>query len=246
MKSVRIYRSESSGLRLVSFTVKVKETDLWVALSSDAYSPDLPSRIERLVFNRRVLLEQYLAEYPHLKTALAPGLAEGNPPELFRVMTAAANRAGVGPMAAVAGAIAEEVGLYLQDLAEEVIIENGGDVFVKALQPINVGLYTGNSPLSSRLAVKIRPEQTPLGVCTSSGTIGPSLSFGRADAAVALSPSTALADAAATALGNRVEKAGDLEPALEYARNVEGITGALLVLQDKMAAWGDIELVRTS
>jgi len=245
MSSVRIYRNKPGGLRLTSFTVKVKESDLWIAVSSGDYSSKLPEQVEQLVFNRRNILEEYLAKNPFLKTTLEPSLVEDNAPVLFKAMAAAANRAGVGPMAAVAGAFAEMVGLYLQDVSSEVIVENGGDIFIKAVKPLNVGIYAGKSPLSGEIAIKIDPDQTPLGVCTSSGTIGPSLSFGRADAAIALSPSVPLADAVATAMGNRVRVVDDLEAALNYARTIEDITGALLICQDKIAAWGDLELVRT-
>ncbi len=243
MNSVRIYRNAAGGLRLASFTVKVKESDLWVAVSTDAYSKDLPEQVEQLVFNRRRILEDYLAQNSHLKSSLEPCLVEESAPVLIRAMAAAGNRAGVGPMAAVAGAIAETVGHYLQEISAEVVVENGGDLFIKTVEPLNVGIYAGDSPLSGKIALKVAPEKTPIGICTSSGTIGPSMSFGRADAAVTLSPSVPLADAAATALGNRVKEAGDLEAALEYARNIEGITGALLICRDKIAAWGDIELV---
>ncbi len=145
-------------------------------------------------------------------------------------------------MAAVAGAIAEEVGCYLLELTQEVIVENGGDIFLKIEQPVNVGIYAGKSPLSGRLSLKVNPGQTPLGVCTSSGKVGPSFSRGIADAALAISASTPLADAAATALGNMVKAPTDLEKALAFARGVDGITGALLICEDKIAAWGEIEL----
>jgi len=242
MSSVRIYRNDAGGFRLTSFTVKVKESDLWIAVSSGSYSSTLPGQVEQLLFNRRRTLEKYLAKKPHLQSTLEPCLAEDSAPVLFRTMAAAGNRAGVGPMAAVAGAVAEAVGLYLQDISAEVVVENGGDIFIKAVQPLNVGIYAGDSPLSGKIALRVSPEQTPIGICTSSGTIGPSFSFGQADAAVALSPSVPLADAVATALGNRVKEAEDLEPVLDYARNIEGITGALLIYRDQVAAWGDIEL----
>jgi len=157
-------------------------------------------------------------------------------------MVRAANSAGVGPMAAVAGVVAEKVGHFLLEEAEEVIVENGGDLFLKVNEPVSVGVFAGASSLSGRLALQIDPGQTPLGVCTSSGTVGPSFSFGRADAAVALSPSAALADAAATALGNRVRSEEDLEQAIAYASQVEGLTGALLIIGDKIAAWGNLTL----
>ena len=148
----------------------------------------------------------------------------------------------VGPMAAVRG-FAEIVGLALLEYAPEVLVENGGDLFVKASEPVSVSIYAGQSPLSGKLGLLIRPEQTPLGICTSSGTVGPSFSKGQADAAVALSPSVPLADAAATALGNLVQGPGDLEAALEQAQHINGVTGAVVICGDRMAAWGEVSLL---
>lgn len=245
MSSRRVYRRDISGSRLASFSVTVKETDLWIAVNSFSYNENLKSRVEQVIWNRRHQIESYLETHPHLLTALEPLLPADDAPELVKVMARAGNRAGVGPMAAVAGAIAEEIGQFLLNLSEEVIVENGGDIFIKVSEPVNIGIYAGDSPLSGKLALQIKPGQTPIGICTSSGTVGPSISFGRADAAIALSQSTPLADAVATALGNRVQGPGELETALEFARKIEGITGALLICGDQIAVWGDIELQKT-
>jgi ApbE superfamily uncharacterized protein (UPF0280 family) len=147
-------------------------------------------------------------------------------------------------MAVVAGAIAESVGKELLKYSSEVIVENGGDIFLRLKQTKRIGIYAGNSPLSGKLALEIKPQDTPLGVCTSSGTVGHSLSFGKADAAIVLSPSAALADAAATAVGNLVKTAEDMPRAIEFVREVEGITGIAIIIGDKMAAWGKIKLIR--
>ena len=245
MSSRRVYRRDISGSRLTSFSVTVKETDLWIAVNSFSYNENLKSRVEQVIWNRRHQIESYLETHPQLLTALEPFLPADDAPEIVKVMARAGNRAGVGPMAAVAGAIAEEIGQFLLNLSEEVIVENGGDIFIKVSEPVNIGIYAGDSPLSGKLALQIKPGQTPIGICTSSGTVGPSISFGRADAAIALSQSTPLADAVATALGNRVQDPGELETALEFARKIEGITGALLICGDQIAVWGDIELQKT-
>jgi len=242
MNSKRVYRSDTSDLRLTSFSIAVKESDLWIAVSSTDYHKSLPQQVEKILWNRRRQIENYLSAHPDLASSLEPCLPGAGAPQIIRSMVSAGNRVGVGPMAAVAGAIAEEVGRYLLGLMQEVIVENGGDIFLKIEQPVSVGIYAGDSPLSGQLALHIKPDQTPLGVCTSSGTVGPSLSKGTADAALALSVSTPLADAAATALGNMVKTPADLEAALAFARRIDGITGALLICEDKIAAWGDIEL----
>ncbi len=185
-----------------------------------------------------------MEEDPLFASALEPCLVSPGAPQIIRKMVYAGNKAGVGPMAAVAGAIAEEVGSILAEKSPEVIVENGGDIFIKLLEPARLGIYAGGSTLSGKIALKIEPGQTPLGICTSSGTVGPSLSFGCADAAVVLSSSVPLADAVATTLGNHVKSKADLKNALEYARGIEGVTGALLIIEDKIAAWGAIELER--
>ena len=158
-------------------------------------------------------------------------------------MIEAARAAGVGPMAAVAGALAARVGRQLVLLSPEVIVENGGDIFLAITQPATVSLFAGKSPLSHRVGLKIDPGLTPLGVCTSSGTVGHSFSFGRADAACVLAPKAALADAAASALGNRVQQAGDIAAALEWAETAPEILGAVVVVGDKLGVWGRVELV---
>ncbi len=243
MSSRRIYREEHEGARLTSFSVKVKETDLWIAVDKNARTDELPGKVEQLVWRLRKQLEEYLGDNPRLASSFSPVLLNDNAPEIARVMSIQANRAGVGMMAAVAGAFAEAVGHLLLEYSSEVVVENGGDLYIKTEHPLKVGIYAGNSPLNGKLALQVAPEKTPLGVCTSSGTVGPSRSFGKADAAVALSPSVPLADAAATALGNMVKTEEDLQKALVYADQLEGITGALLIYNDKAAAWGDIHFV---
>jgi len=145
-------------------------------------------------------------------------------------------------MAAVAGAMAESVGKDLLANSAEVIVENGGDIFIHSARELKVGIFAGKSPLSFRVGLKIPGANHGWGVCTSSGTVGPSLSFGRADAACVLAPSAALADAAATAIGNLVSSSADLPQGLEKAQTIPGLTGVVIIIGDKLGAWGDVEL----
>lgn len=242
MSSRRTYRSGLDSGRFTSFRVAVKETDLWVAVSPQSFYQDLPEKLSALVWRERRAIEEYCAAYPRFRATLEPYLLEGPAPGPVLAMVRAGNAAGVGPMAAVAGVLAEAVGLALLRISPEVIVENGGDVFISVVEPAAVGVFAGNSPLSGRLSIAVDPRRTPLGICTSSGTVGPSYSRGRADAAVAISPSAGLADAAATALGNRVSAPEDLEAALEFAQTVDGLTGALVICGGRIAAWGDVTL----
>lgn len=232
-------RVENSGL--VSSVVKMAETDLHILSPQSVEDPAL-----LLVSAVRAHIEQYIRAHPAFIDALVPLPMDMQAPEVVRQMLTAGLQAGVGPMAAVAGVVAEEVGRGLLARGiDEVIVENGGDLFVVRKQACTVAVYAGESPLSGKLAISLQPDQMPAGVCCSSGTIGHSLSLGSADAVVAVSPSTPLADAAATRLANEVDgKKQSINRALALAGEITGLTGAVIISGDRLGAWGDIELVR--
>lgn len=165
-------------------------------------------------------------------------------PKIVNEMIKAGQKVNVGPMASVAGAIAEYVGKDLMKSSKEIIVENGGDIFMKISKPKTVGIYAGKSVFSEKLALEISPSDTPMGICTSSGTVGHSLSFGKADAVVILSKSTALADSCATATGNLIKTEKDIEKGVNFAKNISGITGVLIIKNDKISLWGNIKLQR--
>ncbi len=233
----RTYRTRMAREGLAPFRVAVKETDLLVLAAKD-----FSHEVRQAVVKERQQLEDYLGAHPEFLTALTPWPEDPFAPPVAKEMITAAQKAGVGPMAAVAGAIAQRVGQALMPLSPEVIVENGGDIFMKVTRPATVALFAGKSPLSHKVGLKIAPELSPLGVCTSSGTVGHSLSFGRADAACVLAGSAALADAFATALGNRVSDAGAINAALAWVAEVPGVLGAVVIVGDKLGAWGRVEL----
>ena len=143
----------------------------------------------------------------------------------------------------MAGAIAERIGYDLLKYTPQIVVENGGDIFLKVSKDITIGIYAGDSPLTNKIGLKIVSDITPLGVCTSSGTVGHSLSFGKSDAVTVIAKSTPLADAAATAIGNLVKGKKDIERGLEYAQTIKGIYGTLIITDDQFGAWGNIEIV---
>jgi len=234
----RKYRRWFKGANLVFFDVCVLETDLMIGANANIYGQALES-----VEKYRRQLEGYIRENPSFLTSLVPVPARTGAPEIAARMCEASAKVGVGPMAAVAGALSELVGIDLLELSGEVIVENGGDIFVKTDVPRKIGVYAGKSPLNERIAIEIQPRDTPMGVCTSSGTVGHSLSFGGADAAVVLSKDAFLADAAATALGNIVKSAEDIEKALDWASGISGISGAIVIAGERLGVWGNIKLV---
>ena len=235
----RYYRDWSKDRDLVSFNVMIKETDLYIRARRH-----LKDKALEIVQRQRTLLENYITRHPGFLTALEPFPVGDDAPAIARAMEEAGEKVGVGPMAAVAGAFAEFVGRELLRFSAEVIVENGGDIFLKTEKKRLVGIYAGESPYTGKIALQIKPADTPLGVCTSSGTVGHSLSFGKADAVIVLSPSTALADAAATAIGNIVKEEADIQKALDFARGVAGLLGVAVIINDKMGVWGKINLIR--
>jgi len=242
MSTRRLYRQAAGSRRFKTFTVTVKETDLWIAVPPDGFNEALPGQIEQLVWRSRRQLESYIEAHPEFAVTREPYLVRGPVPGIVLSMARAGNIAGVGPMAAVAGALAEIVGRWLLQEHSEVIVENGGDIFMKVVEAVKVAVLAGKSPLSNKIALLVDPDTQPCGICTASGTIGHSFSRGRADAAVVLSASAALADAAATAVGNLVQGPADLERALAFARSIEGVTGAVVICGERMALWGQIQI----
>jgi ApbE superfamily uncharacterized protein (UPF0280 family) len=233
----RTYRDEIKDRDLISFRAAIKETDLYIRALKDL-SVEAVAAINEV----RGPLERYIRQHPIFLHSLEPLTVEKGAPEIVHRMAQAARLANVGPMAAVAGAVAEIVGEKLLQWSDEVIVENGGDIFLKVSRKRNIGIYAGTSSFTGKLAIEVEPGQTPLGICTSSGSVGPSLSLGLADAAIVLAPSAALADAAATAVGNRVRSAEDIEAALEFGQSIRGVTGIVIITGDRMGVRGDVKL----
>jgi len=186
---------------------------------------------------QRGLLQKYIQSHPEFQDSMKPIPVAENSPEIVRKMGNTANIAGVGPMAAVAGAISEAIG---ESIKEAVIVDNGGDIYLKLHKPAEVALYAGNAKISKKLGFRVKPGETPLGICTSSGTVGSSLSFGNADAVTIVSNSVPLADAVATATCNLVKSKEDIKLALKFANSVPGVRGALIVLGDEVGIVGSL------
>ncbi len=188
-------------------------------------------------------IEGFIRRYPDFATTLVPWKEQAFAPEIVREMIAAGSAAGVGPMAAVAGAVAQSVGRDLLGHSRQVVVENGGDIFLKTDNPVVAGIFAGNSPLSMKMGLKLPATADGIGLCTSSGTVGHSLSSGTADAVCVVALSSALADAAATAIGNRIRSPRDIKPAIALGKRIAGVLGIVAVAGREMGAWGQVELV---
>ncbi|MBC7358763.1 MAG: UPF0280 family protein [Desulfacinum sp.] len=234
----RFYRYHHKSRGWYVFQVRVEQTDLWIRAQADLTRP-----AHDLVISFRRQLEKYIASAPRFLHALEPLEEDPLAPPLVQAMIRAGRAAGVGPMAAVAGAIAQAVAERLSRWSPSVLVENGGDCYLMASEELVVSIYPGeHSPFRDSLAIRLPADTFPWAVCTSSASIGHSLSLGRADAATVLAKDAALADACATALGNRIRRPEDLDPAMDWVRGIPGVEGALAICGDKLAAWGAVEL----
>jgi hypothetical protein len=234
-----IYRNHMDRTGLQAFSATVCQTDLRIQARRDLTA----SAIEQLLLYRGYI-EAFIEQHPEFATTLTPFPDPGPAPDIIRRMIDASRAAGVGPMASVAGALAEYVGRDLLAQTDEVIVENGGDLFLQVQSKVTIGIYAGDSPLSMKIGIAMDRKNRPFSVCTSSGTVGHSLSFGSADAVCIVSDSALLADAAATSVGNRVRTARDIDSAIAFGRMIDGVQGILIVVGSRLGMWGDLELVR--
>ncbi len=238
MNTQRTYRSLTQSKNLVSYNVTIKETDLCIHTEKN-----LKNVARDLVLHYRGQIESYIDIHPDFLTTLTPWRIKGPAPEIVRRMVNAGEKTNTGPMSSVAGAIAEMVGTDLLGYTKTAIVENGGDIFIKSEQPVTVGIYAGKSPVSMRMGLRITPSENPTAVCTSSGTVGHSLSFGMADAVCVVSHSCFLADASATAIGNMVQTKKDFQKAVDYGKTIQNVRGIVIIQAEDIILWGDIELV---
>ncbi len=239
MYEERFYRRITKPSDLVCYEVKVKETDLLCCTMGD-----LRDFIEDRVLYYRNQLEEYIRMKPAFRESLTPLDDDLFAPTLAREMIRSSSQLGVGPMATVAGAISEYVGNDIVSRSEEFIIENGGDIYMKTLKERTVLLYAKDSPFSGKIGIRVPPDEKPVGVCTSSATVGPSLSFGKADAICVKGRSSLFADGLATRIGNIVKNKDDIPRAIEMGKAFSDVSGIMIVLGDYIGVWGDMEIVK--
>lgn len=232
----RTYRRTIEPQGLVCFEVSVKETDLQICAERD-----LSDLAGDLVARGRWDLEEYIRAHPHFGETLAPFEVPDSAPEIVQRMASAGSVARVGPMAAVAGVIAEYVARGLVAESPEVIVENGGDVYLMGSQDRVLSLWAGEDGVKS-VGIVVPGGLLPVAVCTSSGRVGHSTSFGKADAVTVLARNGALADAVATALANQIQSPPDIERAIEAARRINGILGLVATIDGHIGAWGNVHL----
>ncbi len=227
-----------------SFTVCHKKSDLWIAVDRASYQNDMEMFCMEQLAELWNTMERYLATDRAYLTALTPYHPTDHAPEILRQMSVAADITGIGPMSAVAGACAQWLASRIKNQygCGEIIIENGGDIYAELLADTDVAVFAGESPLSGRVGLTIPAEMSPLGICTSSGTVGPSLSFGRADAVMIVCRDVLLADSYATAFANRIKTADDIDLVMELIEREKHIVAAIAIKEDRMGLYGALPL----
>ncbi len=235
----RLYRNLAAPKGLERFEVRIRESDLLVFAERR-----LESLAYRALARSRTEIERYIERHGEFARALEPYQAEESAPGIVKAMVRSASIWSVGPMAGVAGAIAENVGRTLLAETDSVIVENGGDVFLAMPRRTTLRLYAGEeSPFTDKVVFEVPESRAGLGVCTSSGTIGHSLSFGRADAVVTVADNCAYADAAATAIANAVKSPANVAAVVDGVSKNGELRGLLVAAGDRLGLWGEIRIV---
>ncbi len=237
MYKERYYRTSVYNSDLIKFEVQHYESDLLICAKTN-----LKKAARQWLVHYHNQIRNYIDKHPHFEKSLTPLDNDNAAPSIIKTMIKASRKANVGPMAAVAGAIAEFVGKELLKSSAEVIVENGGDIFISVKRKRRIGIFAGAANLYNKLAISIAAKDTPCGICTSSGKIGHSLSFGKTNATIVLAKSTALADSFATAIGNIVSSKEDIPQGLKIAQNNKEISGLIIITGSFLAGYGKVKL----
>jgi len=191
--------------------------------------------------SNRKRLERYIRKYPKFLYSLEPVHVDKGP-KIAKLMAEASEKADVGPMAAVAGVLADlAVEKMVLKGAEVAVVENGGEAYAVSNMPIDVALLAGDSPLSKQIGFRL--ENFPVGVATSSGVFSHALSFGDAEAVTVFAENAGLADAVATAVGNLVrgdDYRGAIERGIDKALSIKGVSGVLILYKGMVGKAGQI------
>jgi len=236
MYKKRYYRTSIYNSDLTNFKVRHYESDLFISANSE-----LKKKASEFLCFFHDQVRSYCRENPEFEKSLKPlKINRRNMPQIIKNMLKCSAKAGVGPMASVAGAIAEGVGRKLMRYSKDIIVENGGDIFIASEKKRKIGIFAGIGNVFNKLTFYISPEQTPCGICTSSAKIGHSLSFGNTQATIIIAKNTALADAYATAFGNMIKTDKDIHVALNKVKGHKDIIGSIFITSSKIGSYGKI------
>lgn len=252
MYEPRLYRGEMNRDRFRFFRVIYHESDLMVGVPHHRYHSDMEGCAERELIRLRQVLLDYSQKDPRFISSLDPldiltpdGKESGSDNQIAKevlIMLSCGKKTGTGPMASVAGLFARQVGReIIESFGEmEVVVENGGDLYLLNERDLVAVIHAGESDLSDKMAFVVPPGEW--GICTSSGTMGHSFSQGRADAVMVISPSAPLADAWATSIANRVNGPDDIEQVLEDLSTISEIIAIAIIAGNQVGVRGELQV----
>ncbi len=235
-----IYRkskTQKNGLKTCQF--RIGESNLMISSNKP-----VQQIAKKFLIKIRSEIKNYIKIHPEFSESFKPVKIKKDAPAIIKKMSKASHSADIGPMAAIAGAIAEELGKNLGKHSSELIIENGGDIFVNVKRQIIVGIWCQNEKIRNNMGILLDKKKGRCAICTSSGTLGHSFNYGKADAATVIAKDAAMADAWATRLGNEVKSAKDIKRALSLLATIKGLIGGVVIYQKTIAMWGNIELTQ--
>ncbi|WP_297085510.1 UPF0280 family protein [uncultured Draconibacterium sp.] len=240
----RTYRSQFNTERFKGFEIKHLETDLWIGVDPESYKEEMQVVALAKLQALRQTFDTYIEKEPFFKKSLKPFQPSEFAPTEAKEMALAAEQAGIGPMSAVAGLFARKIGeeICKNFSVKELLVENGGDIYLLLEKELVLSVFAGESILSERIGLVISAGEGSFGICTSAGTVGPSLSYGKADAVVVVCNDILLADALATALGNKVKTPDHVEKVIKQAENYSAIQSLLIICEDKIGIKGENEI----
>ncbi len=236
MYKKRLYRVSVHNKDLISFKIAHFESDLLICAEKD-----LKNQAKQLLCLYHQQVQDYVQANPVFSQSLRPLTLDKKAPLIIQQMYKAAKKAKVGPMATVAGAIASAVGEGLAKISQEIIVENGGDIYIATKQIRKIGIFAGIGCIYNQLVFSINPAQTPCGICASSGKFGHSLSFGNSNATIVIADTAALADGFATAIGNMIKTDEDMVKSVKFAQKQAEIKGFIAITSSKLTAYGNVQ-----
>ncbi len=239
MYKERFYRDWLKKEDLYKVWVAIEESDILVATSKKIDEKLIHIKVEEL----RGQIKNYIKRDRRFLTSLVPIECFEDAPPIVKDMCSRAKLCEVGPFAGVAGAIAQYLGRDLLRYSPEVIIENGGDLFLKITRERKVGIVFFRAGAEQILRAKIAPQNTPLGISSSSSKVGHSLSLGNVDLACVFAEDSILSDICATLFGNSVKKKKDIPQAFRRLKSIPGVRAGILVFEGDVSLWGDLEIV---
>ena len=215
---------------------QMKETIVTIITENNYYIDIAIEEIKKC----RNEIENFIKKNEIFEITFKPFKFNDDDPEIIKKMCSSSKIFNIGPMSTVAGTIAYyAVKAMVSKGSKYAIVDNGGDIAIFSNKKVNVGIYTGDYK-TGNLAFEIPASKSINGICTSSGKIGHSFSFGNSDAVTIFSKDPSIADAAATILGNLVNKKSDIKNAFRVIETVKEITGAMIVVDGNIGLWGKL------